>query len=271
MGSTISVFAALPGEPLARRGVADETLGPHPAPYLARTVAWTGQYGAVGKRQSAALQPRRQHRLLVHLVQLVSEVAQGARALRAEPVAGRDHHRHPLAEERPDLQLPAAGGRRADDAEIQAALEDSPDDLARGALAEGEAHPGVGLEEASQPVRQPVRPDRVQEADPDLAALRRRGAGRLGHRVAKLLEQALGPGEETGAGGRQADAAPDPVEERHPHLGLQPGDLAGDRRLVDLEGLGGAAQVLVAGGHLEGPEGIDIDAVHASIPYEIRC
>jgi hypothetical protein len=184
-------------------------------------------------------------------------------------VAGGDHHRHPLAEEGDDLEVALTDRRRAQDAEVEVAVEHPAHHLGRGALPEGEAHPGVAVEEAGEPLRQPPRPHRVEEAEAYLAALGGDRSLGVGDGLSEVVEEPLRPGHQAVAGGGQADAPAYPLEEGDPHLLLQPRDLPRHRRLLGAQGLRGMAEVAVLGDREEGPEPVHIDAIHASIRTEL--
>jgi hypothetical protein len=88
---------------------------------------------------------------------------------------------------------------------------------------------------------------RAGEADREAPELAAGGASRVlggavdrGEDRARACEQHL-------AGGRKLDAARRAVQERHAELGLEPPDLLRERRLGDVQALGGAAEVALLG------------------------
>ena len=180
-------------------------------------------------------------------------------------VLERDHDRDALAEERDQLQLRGVGRRRAQDTQVETTVQHAGDDLAGGALLEDEAHPRVLVEEAGQPLGQPVGADRVEESEVDLPGLGRHGAGRLRDSVTHLAEDAFGPADEAPPGLGQPDRTADPLEEGHPHLVLQTYDLPADGGLVVLERFGRSPQMLQARHFDKSPQEVGIDAIHASI------
>ena len=196
---------------------------------------------------------------------LTGEILERARAPAHQAMVHRHDHRHTLAEERVDLEIDGTGRRRSEDAEVVVTAEDAAHDLGGGALLEGEAHRRVALEEPRETLRQPARPDRVEERDAHAAALGCDGALRLGDGVPEIVEEPLGTSDQTPPRLGQADVPADPLEERHPDLLLEAGDLARDGGLVSLERFRGAAEVLDLGNLDEGSEEVGIDAIHASI------
>ena len=99
----------------------------------------------------------------------------------------------------------------------------------------------------------------------DLTGLGGDGARRLRDRVTHLAEDALGPPDEAPPGLGQPDRTADPLEEGHPDLVLQTGDLPADGGLVILERIGRSPQMLQARHFDESSQEVCIDAIHASI------
>ena len=73
-----------------------------------------------------------------------------------------------------------------------------------------------------------------------------------GQDLAAALEQHL-------AGGRELDAARGPVQQRLAELGLEAADLLRERRLRDVQALGGAAEVPLLG---DGDEVAQVSELH---------
>ena len=100
------------------------------------------------------------------------------------------------------------------------------------------------------------------------------GRGRHAHRAAhdagvlvhlpaglrRLGEDPLGAHQEVLAGGRQGDATARAPQQRHTELRLQPPDLLRERRLGDVRGLGGAAEMAVPG---DRDEVLELTQLHA--------
>ena len=139
--------------------------------------------------------------------------------------------------------------RRAEEAEVERAVEQSRDLGGREQLAAQVEHDAGQLlaqgggerGQQSRRCEEPVKP--IGEA-PVLAARRAarvldRGVDR-GEDLAAALEQHL-------AGGRELDAARGAVEQRLAELGLEAADLLRERRLRDVQPRGGAAEVPLLG------------------------
>ena len=86
----------------------------------------------------------------------------------------------------------------------------------------------------------------------------RRASSTAESTAARISRRAL---EQRLAGGRELDAARGPVEERLPELGLEAADLLRERRLRDVQALGGAAEVPLLG---HGDEVAQVPELHGS-------
>jgi hypothetical protein len=152
-----------------------------------------------------------------------------------------------LAADDLDLELPLAH-RRAQEPEVERAVEQAGD-LGRGEqlATQVEDHAGQGVAERVCELGQQLVGRRAGEADgeaPELAA--RRSLRVLGGAVDRGEDPAR-TREEHLAGGRELDAAGRAVQQRHAELGLEPADLLRERRLGDVQALGGAAEVALLG------------------------
>ena len=107
----------------------------------------------------------------------------------------------------------------------------------------GEAHPGLLGEKAGHQVRQQVLADCLRGAEREFPGL---FAVRLRHRdecVFAKHPNRLSEGQQGLAAGRERDAAPAAMEERHTEFILERFDLLGDSRLGEQELLSRAAEV----------------------------
>ena len=88
----------------------------------------------------------------------------------------------------------------------------------------------------------------------------RRASSTAASTAARISRRAL---EQHLAGGRELDAARRPVEQRLAELGLEAPDLLRQRRLGDVQPLGGAAEVPLLG---HGDEVAQVPELHGSAP-----
>ena len=88
----------------------------------------------------------------------------------------------------------------------------------------------------------------------------RRASSTAESKAARISRRAL---EQRLAGGSELDAARGPVEQRLAQLGLEAADLLRERRLRDVQPLGGAAEVPLLG---HGDEVAQVPQFHSSPP-----
>ena len=146
-----------------------------------------------------------------------------------------------------DLDLGRAD-RGPQEAEIEPAV-DEPLDLRRGELLAVELEPHVGqlpaqLRDERGHDRERRRAGEAEGDAPDLPAGR---APRVVGGVVEGAEQARDALEQQRAGGGQLDAPRGAGEQRRADLGFEAADLLRQRRLPDVQPVGGAAEVLLLG------------------------
>nr|WP_246007437.1 hypothetical protein [Halomonas nitroreducens] len=106
----------------------------------------------------------------------------------------------------------------------------------------------------TEPRQQPVTGERRRGVDHQLVGLAVLLQAVNAHR--QLLQQRLGGAEKVPAGIGEADAAPVAQEQRLFEVGLETADLLADRRLGDVQLLGGTVEAAQASGGLEAAQGV---------------
>ena len=82
-----------------------------------------------------------------------------------------------------------------------------------------------------------VKGNRLERRDASASRNAARGCRQVGLRELGALEERVGVADEDERGVGQPDAPPCPLQQRHPRLALEHGQLLGDRRRGELEGL----------------------------------
>ena len=126
------------------------------------------------------------------------------------------------------------------------------------------ATPGMRRAEVGEHAEQVVRAGRVDAADPQLAAQQAGELLELGVQAVDLGEHALRVAEDDAALGGELDLPARAPEDLDAELGLEPPDLLRDRRLGEVQLLGGLRERPVAG---DGGDGAKVTELHdAMVP-----
>ena len=156
---------------------------------------------------------------------------------------------------------------RAHQTHLHLVAQEHVQHLLRAPAAHADVDAGVAFVEGVQDTGQNVRADGERRAQAQVAGL---DAAHLFQSVLPFLdhlENALGVGEEDGAGVGEAGAAATAFEQLLAHLALQRLDASGDRGLGELEDLGRTAEAAV-GRHLH--EGLELPKVQGRPPLSYR-
>src|SRR5260221_8114715 len=187
---------------------------------------------------------------------LAGELAHRERAAgRREAVACRQRGDEALALHDQVLEALRFRHRRQQQTEIQLARGQRERLLRREHLAQRDLHAGPLRLVALQQARQDAAVIRERDkADAQPAALAGGHAAQLEHRALELPERATRLLEQARAGWRELDLAPVADEERHAEPLLEAADGARQRRLGNVQGGGGAAEMQVLGHRDEIPQ-----------------
>ena len=182
--------------------------------------------------------------------------------LAGEAVPGRKRRDEALALHHQVLEAGLAVDRRQEQPEVELARRERRRLLGRKHLAQRERHarPG-GLEGLEQPGEHAVVGER-DEADAQPALLARGHAAQLEHRALELRDDAARLLEEAGALGGELDPPAAAREQRHAEPLLERADGARQRRLRDVQRLGGAAEMQPLGHRHEIPQLPQIRQIH---------